>query len=200
MTSEPEFQLWDKHPLLEKLRFFDIEASGLHEGSYPLQFGWCGIDLKTSDILVRPEPDWTEDLYAPQSFEIHGIAYETAMKDGIAAVDAARSLNTHFDGTAVICDSPSWDGYWTTRLSDTTGVPLLFGLNDFGNMANTFGSIYDRWSVANYHRLLEAVDTFYPHTHRAPDDAQRMGALTRMFIDREWAEWLLERQAFLPKS
>ncbi|MDW9481325.1 hypothetical protein GOB57_22010 [Sinorhizobium meliloti] len=192
---EPDFKLWGKHPLFPVLRFVDVEASGLHEGSYPIQFGWCGLDLKTSVVLVKPEPEWTLSLFDPKSYEIHGIPYELVKAEGVAAVQVARMLNEELEGKAVVSDNPGWDGYWTTRLGDTTGSAMRFGYNDFGRIPEAFGSVYDRWCVSRYQKLLDAVDQFYPHTHKAHEDALRMAALTRMVIDREWAEWLLDRAA-----
>jgi hypothetical protein len=191
--DEPEFKLWDKHPLLRLLRFVDVEASGLHDGSYPIQFGWCGIDLKTSVILVRPEPEWTPHLFNPKAFEIHGISYDHAKKHGTDAMEVVHILNAALEGKAAIVDSPHYDGYWTTRLAATTGLPVKFGYNDFSKIASTFGGVFDRWCIARHDQLSDAVKRMYPHTHQADDDALRMAALTRMCLDREWAEWVLDR-------
>ena len=190
--DEPEFKLWDRHHLIPLLRFADIEASGLHQDSYPMQFAWCGLDLKTTSIIVKPEPEWTAKLLAAKAVEMHGITHEAASRDGVPAGDVADRLNDALAGTAVVVDSPSWDGYWTTRLFDTVGVAPRFGYNDFGKMAENLGAVYDRWCVARHSALMDAVDHLYPHTHRADEDALRMAALTRMFLDREWAEWLLD--------
>lgn len=198
--TEPEFILWDRHPLLPLLRFVDVESSGLHDDSYPIQFGWCGMDLKSSVVLVKPEPGWTRSLFDPASYGIHGISYDEVMENGRDASEVARLLNAELGGKAAISDSYLWDGFWTTRLSDATNVPLMFGYNDFGKMAENFGKIYDRWCVANYHHLLDAANRFYPHTHKADEDAVRMAALTRMCIDREWGEWLLEKANATPNA
>lgn len=195
--TEPPFTLWDRHHLLPLLRFADVEASGLHEGSYPIQFGWCGLDLKTSVVLVKPEPEWTLTLYDPASYEIHGIPYHEALEKGEDATIVANMLNSELGGKAVISDSIQWDGYWTNMLSATVNVPIKFGYNDFGKVPENFGRIFDRWCVKHYHDLVEAVDACYPHTHKADEDALRMAALTRMCIDRDWAEWLLERKVGL---
>nr|WP_250807370.1 hypothetical protein [Neorhizobium tomejilense] len=193
--TEPEFKLWDRHHLLPLVSFADIESSGLHEGSFPLQFGWCGLDLKTSVVLVKPEPQWTPDLYDDGSFEIHGIPYETAVAEGLPAREVAAILNRELAGKAVFSDSDKWDSYWAMKLAEATDIPLRFGLDPFDKVIETFGPVADSWCITRYHRILEAVDIFYPHTHRADEDAQRMAALTRMILDREWCEWLLERQA-----
>lgn len=169
----PEFKLWDIHPLIPLLRFADIEASGIHEGSYPLQFGWCGLDLAATAILVRPEPEWTPNLFDPNSHEMHGISYDMAKDLGEEAEAVAHRLNAALQGKAVVTDNVYWDGVWTARLADATGIPMRFGYNDS--------------------TLFKAVDVFYPHTHRADEDSLRMAARARMLIDREWAEWLLDR-------
>lgn len=191
--EEPEFVLWDKHPLARLVRFADVEASGLHEGSYPLQFGWCGLDLKPSVVLVRPEPEWTPQLFDPNAFEMHGISHERAMREGIDATEAANVLNIALTDKAVVTDNVEWDGYWTTRLADATGVGIQFGYNPSSLLASTFRSVFDPWCVDREAELRDTVDVFYPHIHLADRDSLRMAALTRMLIDRQWAEWLLDR-------
>lgn len=198
--EEPGFVLWDKHPLITLVRFADVEASGLHEGSYPLQFGWCGLDLKPSVVLVRPESEWTSQLFDPKAFEMHGISHERAMREGIDATEAAKVLNVALTGKAVVTDNVQWDGYWTTRLADTTGVGIRFGYNPSGLLASTFRSVFDPWCVAREPELRDVVDVFYPHVHLADLDALRMAALMRMLIDRQWAEWLLDRPFLAPLS
>ncbi|MCS4089174.1 hypothetical protein [Rhizobium sp. BK176] len=191
--DEPEFEMWDIHPLIPILRFADVEASGIHEGSYPLEFGWCGIDLVPSAILVRPEPGWTTNLFDPNSYEMHGISYDMAKANGEDADAVAHRLNAELQGKAVVTDNVYWDGVWTARLAETTGVPMRFGYNDSTNMKTTFSRVYDPWCVERRDTLYKATDRFYPHTHRADADSLRMAARTRMLIDREWAQWLLDR-------
>lgn len=198
--EEPEFELWDIHPLLPILRFADVEASGIHEGSYPLQFGWCGLDLEPKAVLVRPEPEWTPNLFDPNSFEMHGISYDTAKAQGEDAEVVARRLNAELHGKAVVTDNVYWDGVWTARLADTTGIPMRFGYNDSSNMKSTFSGVYDPWCLGRREQLFKAVDVFYPHTHRADEDSLRMAARARTLIDREWAEWLLDRPLPRPNA
>lgn len=193
MTNEPEFRLWDIHPLIPLLRFADVEASGLHDGSYPVQFGWCGIDMKTSVVLVKPEPEWPAHLFDPKAFEMHGISHDKASVEGMDASEVVALLNGALGGHAVVSDNPQWDDYWTDRLARTTGLPVRFGFNPLGKMPSSIGSVFDPWCVAREDALGGAVDCFYPHTHQADEDALRMAALTRMYVDREWAEWLLSR-------
>lgn len=168
-----------------------MEASGLHDGSYPLQFGWCGLDLNSRSILVQPAPEWSAELFEEAAFDIHGISRERAINEGTPPIDVAHLLNGELEGKAVIADSP-WDAYWTTRLADTVGVALRFGFKDFANVARELGSVSDPWCVSKYHRSLAALNQAFPHAHKADEDAQRLAALTRMIIDREWVEWLLD--------
>jgi hypothetical protein len=102
-------------------------------------------------------------------------------------------LNREFEGKVAVSDSPSWDGGWTKMLFDAVGTPAAFGYNDYSLVANTFGKVYDRRSVARFHPIMEAIDRLYPHTHKADEDALRMGAMTRAMLDFEWAGWVLER-------
>ncbi|MBY3433561.1 hypothetical protein HFN89_05310 [Rhizobium laguerreae] len=163
-----------------------------------MQFGWCGLDLEPTAILVKPEPEWTPSLFDPNAYELHGISYDAARTLGEDAEVVAHKLNAALRGTAVVTDNQYWDGLWTARLADSTGVPMLFGYNDSTNMASTFRDIYDPWCLDRRGSLFEAVDRFYPHTHRADEDALRMATRTRMLIDRDWSEWLLARPAQQP--
>jgi hypothetical protein len=192
MNDQPAFTLWDRHPLLPLLRFADVEASGLHDGSYPLSFGWCGLDLKATAVLVRPAPEWTADLFDSHAEEIHGITYARAVAEGIEAGEVAALLNRELGGKAVITDNVGWDGYWTTRLADATGVAMRFGFNDLANVGRQFRDVADPWCLARAATILDAVNRAFPHGHKADEDARRMAALTRMLLDRPFAEWLLD--------
>lgn len=198
----PEFTLAEKFPFLADIRFIDVEASGLHQGSFPLQFGWSGLNLMPKSVLVRPTVAWTQDLYDPLSFDIHGISYDDAMSSGHDVVEVAHLLNRELSGKVVATDSPGYDGGWIMELSVASNVPLAFKWSDFGQIfqSETLSPVFDRWCVSKYHLLQEAVHLHYPHNHDAAADVTRLAALARMVMDREWSEWLLERPDPAPRQ
>jgi len=42
-----------------RIIFLDLEASGLHRTSYPIEVGWAFLDFTADGFLLRPAPDWT---------------------------------------------------------------------------------------------------------------------------------------------
>lgn len=191
--NQPDFTLWDRYPDLRLIKFIDIESSGLILGSYPIQFGWCGFDLAPKEVLVRPLPHWTSRYFDPSSVSIHGIRRSTLLIEGIEAADVAHRLNGALAGCSAYCDSLGWDRTWADRLFDDTGVRQDFILAKIDAVFERVAEICDPWCVARATALMEQIDHFYPHVHRAAGDSLRLAAMTRMVIDREWAEWLLSR-------
>lgn len=50
----------------ELLTFLDIEATGIHEDSYPIEIGWVDTEGNESSFLIKPIPEWTHwDLKNP---------------------------------------------------------------------------------------------------------------------------------------
>jgi DNA polymerase III alpha subunit (gram-positive type) len=190
--DEPRFSLWERYPVLRTFHFFDIESTGLHEGSYPVQFAWSGLGMQVSDTLVRPAPEWLDTPYDESAEALHGITKERAIAEGRPVDDVARMLNDAFGGGMTVSDSPRWDAYWTKRLFEATGVAQSFRVISLDEFVERTGSAFDNWCVAKYHHLLDRVNVLYRHTHKADDDARRLTAICRMMLDRPWAEWLLD--------
>ncbi len=191
--DQPDFTLWDRHPDLRLIKFMDIESSGLILGSYPIQFGWCGFDLKPTEVLVRPLPHWTPQFFDPGSVSVHGIRRSTLLIEGVEAVDVAELLNGSLQGCTAYCDALSWDRTWTERLFDDIGAREDFVLARMDEVFERVASICDPWCVAREEALMKRIDVSYPHVHKAGGDSLRLAAIARMLIDREWAEWLLSR-------
>jgi hypothetical protein len=187
----PQFVLFDRYPFLRGLTFIDIESSGLMMGSYPIQYGWCGFDLISRQVLIRPLPNWSPTYFEPSSVEIHGIRRSQLLIDGVDAVDVARTLNEAMAGGTAISDAIAWDRDWTDRLFDDTAVEREFSLETVDKAFELIAPICDPWCVEREEQLFQCVDQIYPHVHKADKDCLRLAALTRSFIDRPFAEWLL---------
>jgi len=67
------------NPLRPDFAFFDIEAYGLHETSYPIEMGWSDDGLNVTSFLIRPADDWEERDWSWESEKVHGITREQVM-------------------------------------------------------------------------------------------------------------------------
>jgi len=112
--------------------FIDLEASGLHKESYPIEIGWSSDDEQEPDsFLVRPAPNWRWEDFSQQAFAIHKIAYEALCKDGIAIDAASNRLEAAWRGAILVSDNPFWDGKWLECLYTAIGMKSPWRLVDF---------------------------------------------------------------------
>jgi len=156
--------------------FLDVEASGLHAGSYPIEVGWCGLDLIATSFLIRPHVTWTEDDWSVTSERVHGIARQQVIAEGIELAEAALRLNAACAGKDVISDSPSFDQGWLSRLFRDAGVKQAFSLLDLSAL-EALAVQHAEFPASELEDLRERVGHHYPHSHRAATDARRAAAL-----------------------
>jgi len=96
--------------------FLDVEASGLHASSYPIEVAWCRHDLTAGwSALVRPAPAWGEDDWSPASERIHGIGRLQTQLAGLPVSEVAARLNAALAGQLVMSDHPEADSGWLWR-------------------------------------------------------------------------------------
>ena len=183
-----------RFPSLHRLIFFDVESSGLHKGSFPIQFGWTGIDLTSHQFLVRPHKKWSTRQTDPVSFDMHGISRQETNEKGISLDRSCFRLNTALMGADVISDNPKYDQYWTDQLFQTASIKREFKIHGLGAVVRRTPSMQDKWCWSRYAEIYEAVKYWYPHTHKADEDSLSAAAMFRGLIDREWAMWVLDRK------
>jgi hypothetical protein len=111
-----------------RIIFLDLEASGLHRTSYPIEVGWAFLDLSAEGFLLRPAPEWTGWDWSFEPEKIHGISRAECLRSGIDVRDAAMRLNEALSGAQLHCDSPGLDGDWLRKLFGASGVALAFDL------------------------------------------------------------------------
>jgi hypothetical protein len=109
--------------------FIDFEASGLHQGSYPIEVGWCSHDLRTGwSSLIRPEPEWIQTGWSFMGETLHRISKDQALSAGRAVKDVAQRLNVDLADQQVMTDSPEWDSRWLWRLYDAASALPSFAV------------------------------------------------------------------------
>jgi hypothetical protein len=156
--------------------FLDVEASGLHASSYPIEVGWCGLDLVATSFLIRPHATWTEDDWSVTSERVHGMTRQQMIAEGVELTEAAARLNAACAGKEIFSDSPSFDQGWLSRLFRDAGVGQAFALQD-APMLEALATEISGLDSSEAEALRERVGRHYPHTHRAAVDARRAAAL-----------------------
>lgn len=189
----PHFYL--KENLFPDLAVIDVEASGLDDGTYPIEIAWSFGNLRTKGFLIRPLPGWGEEDWYEESERIHKIPRSRLFKEGVDAVEVARRMNDDLSGMHLLSDAPAWDGYWIGRLFEDTGVEPEF---IFGNLCSELGPLATRVSELEFDRIERLVKKIFPDTHRAHDDARsRMAFLCALQKPELIDEWLarIQREA-----
>ena len=111
--------------------FFDIEASGLHAKSYPIEIAWVKHDLaKGWSTIIRPVPEWTEADWSGLSEKVHGLSYRQVHRHGLDVRVVAERLNADLAGANIYSDAPKFDGKWLAQLYRAAGIEPAFGLDD----------------------------------------------------------------------
>lgn len=173
---------------LARMRFIDVEASGLHKTSYPIEIAWCGLDLKPASMLIKPLPEWGLSDWSYESERIHGISRDQLMEEGLDARGCAEAMAAALAGCLVYSDAPAFDAKWLMTLFSATKVRPGFDLRQVEDAqalcarkaAKPYGTLQGLFEV------LESVGRVYRHTHRAGDDCLRMAAGCRALYDDEW--------------
>lgn len=102
--------------------FVDFEASGIAPDSYPIEIAVAAADFEYQ-ALIRPARYWTHWSWDAQ--DMHGIARESLMAEGIEPNVFAVELNTRFAGAMLCSDSPQ-DGFWLEILYEAAGIEPSF--------------------------------------------------------------------------
>jgi hypothetical protein len=107
----------------------DVEASGLHPTSYPIEVAWCRHDLTAGwSTLIRPASDWGRDDWSPAAEAIHGITRAQVEIDGMDMAIAAATLNRDLADQDVLTDNPETDGRWLWRMFVAAGCVPSFDI------------------------------------------------------------------------
>lgn len=117
---------------MTSINIIDIEASGLHFDSYPIELAVL-IDGRAKSWLIKLEASWQYWCFTAES--MHGITREALEKEGLSAsqvvdefVKCIESSNGMF-----YSDAAHWDADWMGTLFFAVNKSQLFHV----------GSIYD---------------------------------------------------------
>lgn len=150
---------------MKLIPIIDIEASGLHFDSYPIEIAVL-VENKVHSWLIKPEPGW--DYWSETAEEMHGISRVLLERDGIAAGIVAQQLNDCAErtGGVLYSDAVFWDEDWLRTLFYTVKLPMRFRIS----------SIFDLLSpveTESFHKeKSEVIASGRFRLHRAEGDVR----------------------------
>lgn len=149
--------------------FLDIEASGLHFDSYPIEIALLQ-DGRMRSWLIRPEAKWTH--WCEQAQAMHGLSRAMLTAQGLPAKTVAAQLNEFLaDGNGLVySDACAWDEDWINTLFHAAGEVRQFHLLQIEDLLEEEQS-------ARFHQALRELQASGDHRrHRAGQDVAMLYA------------------------
>lgn len=143
--------------------FLDIEASGLHFDSYPIEIAVM-LDGQISSWLIQPEPNWT--YWSEEAQAMHGITRQMLAQHGHEAKQVAMEINALLAETngVLYSDAHAWDEDWLNILFHAAGEIRLFHLLPIEEL-------FDAEQLSRFHAARrELFATTSNQRHRAAAD------------------------------
>ncbi len=150
---------------MNEIALIDIEASGLHFDSYPIEVAVLLGD-ECRSWLIKPEPGWRYWCRTAES--MHGIRRETLEKEGLPVIDVVKQLNRFLTGFSGVLysDADRWDADWIDTLYYAANEVRGFCIDSIYHLLDgEKGRQFDR------HKALLAESGRYRH-HRAAEDVR----------------------------
>lgn len=135
----------------------DVEASGLHVDSYPIEIAWFDFETKESDsFLIKPASFWT--YWDPEAEKIHGIDLSELILRGISVFEASDRLISSLKGRTVYSDAVAFDGMWIDCLLEASGEDRSITVDSIYKLVpeHKYAELGERLSLSERpHRALE---------------------------------------------
>ena len=161
---------------MNSINIIDIEASGLHFDSYPIEIAIL-VEGKRKSWLIKPEPKW--QYWCDTAEKMHGITRDLLQNDGIDATTVANEMNEILGGstTYIYSDAAHWDADWIDNLFVSVKQVKQFYI----------GSIFDLLNETQKARFKVEKDRIassgkYRH-HRAAADVEIISEAFQLAID-----------------
>lgn len=149
---------------MNSIATLDIEASGIHPDSYPIEIG---IFLENGDSycsLIKPADSW--HYWSQEAEAIHGISREELEQHGRPLQEVTATLNQCLNHCTVYSDCWVLDHVWMIKLFEAAKTQAEFKLSD----------IMYRLSENEYEQLMSIKQTIEKELdiqrHRATNDAR----------------------------
>ena len=161
-----------KKDKFKNLIAIDLEASGLHDGSFPIELGYTTFHMETTSFLIKPLDKWKKDEYYENSEKIHNIPYEMLLSNGKDPIEIANKLNTEFQGKIFTLKHME---YFIFDLENILSLSLL--------------EMYEKLEG-----IVSLIDKKYKHTHRAGDDSLRLMSILKSIVDEDYYKELVSEE------
>ncbi len=166
---------------MKDIAIIDIEASGLHFDSYPIEVA-ARVNGEIKSWLIRPEPNWTYWCNTAES--MHEISRDELFSSGLSALTVAQELNTFLSQTdgLVYSDAVNWDSDWIHTLFHAAGEPQLFHML----------SLYDLLEPSQHNKFndikMQLASSGKFRQHRAAEDVELIyQSLMQAKLDMFWS-------------
>lgn len=156
--------------------FLDIESSGLHEESYPIEVGFT-LGEQTYSYLIKRPPEWSFwDDISEQCY--HNISREELDEKGLSPLEVVTLMNELLVGQVLYTDSYAFDEYWLRKLYSYVKAEMTFKIVDFRKLTADYGI-----SDYSFFELKEEMNDMVL-CHRAGYDAQLNKTVMQLMIQK----------------
>lgn len=135
----------------------DVEASGLHPDSYPIEIAWFDFESGEHDsFLIKPASYWT--YWDPIAESIHGIDQAELIMKGLSVFEASDRLLDRLRGRTVYSDAVPYDSMWIEALLEASGEIRTVAIDSVFSLVSDdeCGDLMDRLSSTEKpHRALD---------------------------------------------
>lgn len=135
----------------------DVEASGLHPDSYPIEIAWFDFETGESDaFLINPASYWT--YWDPVAEQIHGIDRARLQTEGISVFEASDRLMEGLKGRVVYSDAVPFDLMWINALLEASGEERKVVVDSVYKLVpeDSYAALGERLSLSDRpHRALD---------------------------------------------
>lgn len=114
--------------MIKKIATLDIEASGIHPDSYPIEVGILLPNGESFCSLIKPAPHW--QYWSEKAETVHGISREELVHNGRPLSEVASTLNEYLKGQTIYSDCWVLDQPWMVSLFQAAALEPLFSLTD----------------------------------------------------------------------
>jgi DNA polymerase III epsilon subunit-like protein len=171
-------------PLPNTFLIIDIEASGLHQTSFPIEVAWTGPNTLTKSFLIKPDASWAVADWDESAQDIHHISLAHIQRDGVDPKTIIHAFVTDAAGKTIISDGVSFDQNWLRMLFEAAGQPLTATLQDF---TSWLGQQAKHMNI-NPTQLIKTLQQFeedHHPAHRAADDVERLLQLINACLQQD---------------
>jgi hypothetical protein len=177
MHSIPQLQLFNNFLIL------DIEASGLHPTSFPIEIAWTGWATPTKSFLIQPVAHWAIEDWDDVAEDLHHISLADILSDGVDAKTIVNALLSDAVGKTILSDGVSFDQNWLRILFEAANQPSTIDLQDFTSWLGQQAKRINANSTQLIRTLQQFEDSHQP-VHRAADDVERLLKLTNVCLQK----------------